>query len=326
MNFPTARDEQAAYWYLRLRDADVTPEEIQEALRWQRQCVENHAAFNRIEAYWRAWPTAPEKDRSMARQHELTRRGFSRSRWLGAAAAAAVALVSIGAWILFSGPSPTSPISGEYTTMVGQVRTITLQDGSEVVLGGATSIRTSLSSNTREVFLTEGEALFRVKKDAARPFIVSAAEGRARAVGTAFDVHRGPDGTTVTVVEGVVEIRSPVGRADHAMQLHPGDQVSMAPGGEVGQRRHVNADEITSWRTGRKVFIDESLVSVVADLNRYSAKPIALAATDGAGVRITGTVKIDGIQAWLRALGPLAGVSYSESEHGIVLATSPPQR
>jgi transmembrane sensor len=206
------------------------------------------------------------------------------------------------------------------------VRTVTLQDGSEVILGGATSIRTSFSSDTREIFLTDGEALFRVKKDAARPFVVSAAEGVARAVGTAFDVHRGPEGTTVTVVEGLVEVRPPSGTEDRTMQLHPGDQVSLALGGKLGQARHVNADEVTSWRTGRKVFIDQSLVSVVADLNRYSAKPIALAATDAAGVRITGTVKVDGIEPWLRALEPLAGVQVTENEHGIVLAASPAKR
>ena len=57
-----------------------------------------------------------------------------------------------------------------------------------------------------------------------------------------------------------------------------------------------------------------------------SAKPIALASTDAAGVHITGTVKVDGIQAWLQALGPLAGVNITENEHSIVLAASPPKR
>ena len=323
MNYPTARDEQAAYWYLRLREEDVTPEEIQEGLRWQRQCAENQAAFDRIEAYWRAWPSVSEE------RPALGQIGFKhswpiRKPWL--AAAAALALASIGTWFILSWSPNNAPRSNEYTTMVGQVRTIILQDGSEVVLGGATSIRTSFSSSTREVFLTEGEALFRVKKDTKWPFIVVAAEGLARAVGTAFDVHRGPEGTTVTVVEGLVEVRPPNGPQDRSVQLHPGDQVSLALGGKLGQPRHVNADEVTSWRTGRKVFIDQSLVSVVADLNRYSAKPIALASTDAAGVHITGTVKVDGIQAWLQALGPLAGVNITENEHSIVLAASPPKR
>jgi len=323
MNYPTARDEKAAYWYLRLRDADVTPEEIQEGLRWQRQCLENQAAFDRVEAYWRAWSSVSD-ERAMLGHIGFERSWSIRKHWL--AAAAALALASIAAWFFLSWSSHNAPRSIEYTTMVGQVRTITLQDGSEVVIGGATSIRTSVSSNKREVFLTEGEALFRVKKNAARPFVVASAEGLARAVGTAFDVHRGPEGTTVTVVDGLVEVRPPDGPEDRSVHLHPGDQVALALGGKLDQTRHVNADEVTSWRTGRKVFIDESLVSVVADLNRYSAKPIALAATDVAGVRITGTVKVDGIRAWLQALGPLAGVNITENEHSIVLAGSPPKR
>jgi len=323
MNYPTARDEKAAYWYLRLRDADVTPEEIQEGLRWQRQCLENQAAFDRVEAYWRAWSSVSD-ERAMLDQIGFERSWSIRKHWL--AAAAALALASIAAWFFLSWSSHNAPRSIEYTTMVGQVRTITLQDGSEVVIGGATSIRTSFSSNKREVFLTEGEALFRVKKNAARPFVVASAEGLARAVGTAFDVHRGPEGTTITVVDGLVEVRPPDGPEDRSVHLHPGDQVALALGGKLDQTRHVNADEVTSWRTGRKVFIDESLVSVVADLNRYSTKPIALAATDVAGVRITGTVKVDGIRAWLQALGPLAGVNITENEHSIVLAGSPPKR
>jgi transmembrane sensor len=322
MNYPTARDEQAAYWYLRLQDADVSAAEIQEGLHWQRQCPENQAAFDRIAAFWRAWPPAAEES-TAAGQSGFKRSWLTRRGWL--AAAAALVFASIGAWLVLSWRlhHEASVSSNEYTTAVGQLRTVTLQDGSEVVLGGATSIRTSFSSGMRAVSLTDGEALFRVKKDATRPFVVSAAEGVARAVGTAFDVHRGPEGTTVTVVDGLVEVRPPSGAADRTVQLHPGDQVSLALGGELGRPRHVNADEVTSWRTGRKVFIDQSLLSVVADLNRYSAKPIALAATDAGGVRITGTVKIDGIEPWLQALGPLAGVNVTENEYGIVLAAPP---
>src|SRR6185312_16380584 len=60
----------------------------------------------------------------------------------------------------------------------------------------------------RDVELIEGQALFAVAHDVARPFIVSAGNAAVRAVGTQFDVYRKQTGTTVTVVEGRVAVSS----------------------------------------------------------------------------------------------------------------------
>ena len=59
------------------------------------------------------------------------------------------------------------------------------------------------------VELVEGQALFRVAKDHARPFVVQTAGIRVRAVGTQFDVYRKASGTQVTVVEGRVAVFAP---------------------------------------------------------------------------------------------------------------------
>jgi len=61
----------------------------------------------------------------------------------------------------------------------------------------APAYRVRFTSNERTIDLLEGQALFRVAKDPARPFVVASDGTRVRAVGTQFDVYRRKTGTTV---------------------------------------------------------------------------------------------------------------------------------
>lgn len=313
MNYPTARDEQAAYWYLKLQEPQVGATEIEAALAWQSD-PENRAAFERVDAFWTAWP----------RQVPLGigRVQSKRVQWktLWQSAAAALALVAIGIWASVSWrDKPSQPLVRQYSTSVGQIRTIRLDDGTDVILGGATSIHTSFTADVRRIVMSDGEALFHVAKDASRPFIVDTPNGSAQAVGTAFNVHRGPDDTTIAVLEGTVQVDPPDWREASGIRLGAGTQVALSTDGVIGRLRQIDPSEIASWRSGRLVFVDRTLTSVIADLNRYSGKPVTLAAVDVAGVRISGNIKLDQIESWLRSLQPAFDVDLVINEHGMVL-------
>lgn len=102
-----------------------------------------------------------------------------------------------------------------YTTEIGERRSIQLSDGSTVDLNARSKLRIEFSGAERRVELIEGQALFQVAKDKARPFIVQSGDATVRAVGTQFDVDRKASGTTVTVLEGRVVVYSdaPTGEA-----------------------------------------------------------------------------------------------------------------
>ena len=89
-----------------------------------------------------------------------------------------------------------------YTTDIGEQRSITLDDGSTVDLNARSRIRVAFHEHQREIELLEGQALFKVVQQPARPFVVHAGNTDVRAVGTRFDVYRKNMGTVVTVVEG----------------------------------------------------------------------------------------------------------------------------
>lgn len=315
MSYPTARDEQAAYWYLKLREPHVSAAEIQAALAWQDD-PENRAALERVENFWRAWPN----EVAFPASAEPPKRVRPRRLWR--AAAAIIVVVSMGVWAMISLQAPPgTPLAREYASSVGQIRTVWLEDGTEVVLGGATSIRASFATDIRRIVMSDGEALFLVAKDAERPFIVDVPNGSAHALGTTFNVHRGPDETTVTVLEGRVQVSPPDWRPGASATLNAGTQVAVSTDGAVGLIKQVNPQEVASWHSGRMVFVDRTLRSVVADLNRYSNEPVTLAASDAADMRVSGNIKLDQIEAWLQALGPAFGIELVRNEHGMVLVS-----
>ena len=313
MSYPTARDEQAAYWYLRLQEPHVSADEIQAALAWQSD-PENRLAFDRVQNFWHAWPEGA----AISAGAEPAKRARPHASWQ--AAAMIVAIVSVSLWALIYVQGHVSePSTRDYASSVGQMRTVWLEDGTEVILGGATSIRASFADDMRRIVMSDDEALFSVAKDAERPFVVDFTNGSAQALGTSFNVHRGPDGATVTVLEGEVQVSPPSWSPSTSVVLKAGTQVAASVNGAIGAIREVNPQQATSWHSGSMVFVDRTLRSIVADLNRYSSEPVTLASADIADMRVSGNIKLDQIETWLRALKPAFGIDLIHKEDGIVL-------
>ena len=96
-----------------------------------------------------------------------TRRRFL--LWAGSASAVAASGVGV-VWLGLGLPSEA------YATQRGEVRLVPLADGSRMTLNTASRAEIRFSRSERRVVLTDGEALFDVAKDAARPFYVVAGD------------------------------------------------------------------------------------------------------------------------------------------------------
>jgi transmembrane sensor len=81
-----------------------------------------------------------------------------------------------------------------------------LSDGSEIDLNAGAQVEIDFTPDFRRVRLVSGEAMFKVEKDPARPFIVVAGHVAVRAVGTAFMVRLEPKMVDVLVTEGSVTV------------------------------------------------------------------------------------------------------------------------
>src|SRR3546814_8812761 len=101
--------------------------------------------------------------------------------------AAALARVSVPSDQSFTG-------ADTYATAVGGFQRLPLADGSRVDLNTNSRLDVAYSKAVRRLDLEQGEAFFKVAKDAQRPFVVHAGAWRVTAVGTAFTVRmRGGD-------------------------------------------------------------------------------------------------------------------------------------
>lgn len=118
---------------------------------------------------------------------------------------------------------------GVYTTGIGEERSLTLADGSVIELNAESRIRVSYQTNTREVELLSGEALFKVFHNPSRPFVVESGAAIIRDLGTVFDVYRKPRGTTVTVIEGQVTVGPATVALPHPNFPQRPGETSMSP-------------------------------------------------------------------------------------------------
>lgn len=211
-------------------------------------------------------------------------RSFSR-RWRIAASLAALTLTLAASWAAFNwvtGPWKT------YRTDIGEQRGIELQDGSIVTLNTDSRLQVRFTDNQRSIRLVKGEAIFRVHRDPQRPFRVTSGQTLVQAVGTEFNVYRQDRRTTVSVLEGRVAVipktaaQYPPLKTQTAdernidnsnVYLDAGEELQVTAHGAPQIKSKANLEKVTAWRQRRLIFVDEPLISIGEELNRYNRQP-----------------------------------------------------
>ncbi|MGK5019981.1 FecR domain-containing protein [Janthinobacterium sp. LB2P10] len=100
--------------------------------------------------------------------------------------------------------------SAGHSTGTGEIRKMTLPDGTRVTLASATAIDVRFDASERLLVLRRGEILVATAHDpdsAQRPFRVQGRDGTVQTPGTRFTLRQDEHATRVAVFEGAVEIR-----------------------------------------------------------------------------------------------------------------------
>ncbi len=156
-----------------------------------------------------------------------TNRVRKRSRavpYLLAAAACVALLVAAGVW-QYNTRTPPTQTTAERTQLQGSIETrnisptpqvIKLEDGTTITLkpGSRLSYPEHFGQHDRTVFL-KGEALFRVKRNTSKPFIVHTGELITEVLGTSFTIksYEGAKDIEVAVLTGRVSVYQATDRA-----------------------------------------------------------------------------------------------------------------
>jgi len=208
---------EAARWHID-QQGGLTGEQDEALSRWLRADPQHAVAFAEV---GRTWSLAAALDGAALPAAKVGERGVRPLRWLAAAAVAGFLASGIG--YLTMQPK-------HYATAIGEIRAVTLADGSRVTLNTASELEISFTRNRRNVRLLRGEAMFEVAKDRARPFVVAADGASMQAVGTIFDVRSERGKVELTVAEGIVKFQPVKARRDS-------DRATDATSGKIDRTR-----------------------------------------------------------------------------------------
>lgn len=316
---PAAAD-QAGTWFARMRGPD-RERWRSEFERWRDADPAHGAAYAKAGEQWlEAGALAGTEMGRNRRLPEPRLHLWQMPATRPAFAAAALVLVALAGFWLLRAPSavPDAAIVaavGPQATRVGEIRAISLADGTRVTLDTDSAVEVQLSRDLRQVRLVRGRARFDVAHDANRPFRVEADGRTVTALGTVFDVGIGPRGVRVSLLRGAVEVRSvaPAGRVGAVTRLAPGEcftdlashprVVRFPPG-------------VQQWVSGMLDFDGVPLGDVLDQTNRYSERKIRLGEPSLASERVTGGFRPLPVEHLATALAAAFSLQVERSPQG----------
>jgi len=284
---PEAVREQAIAWLSRLR-ADPSDRDIAGFEDWYASDPRHADTYDALLDSWD--DTALVSQTPLAQQpRQTTRRSWTKA----AVAAAAVLLLLVTGSLVLTGTMrrDVAPQS-QLASRVGEIRTITLEDGSRVTLDTDSAVEVRFDGARRQLRLERGRARFEVAHDTRRSFVVIAGPGEVVAHGTVFDVDLRQSRVLVALLQGSVEVRrrAAAGTPAASTLLRPGQQFALNGSKPVAAPVAVSASKMR-WPSGMLSFEDAPLEEVVASANRYSPTQIVIRDPAAGERRFTGTFR-----------------------------------
>jgi transmembrane sensor len=314
--------EEAASWFARLQGETATVEDWQAFERWLALSSAHASAYERLERLWvdlESAPFAHELGAPPAPAVALARPPVSarRGAWLGAgallAASLAVAMIGDNFW-----GHRAEPIQG-YRTAPGELRTITLADGTRIRLNAASQISVSLGRDARRVQMADAEAVFDVTHDPARPFLINVGDQQVRVVGTQFNLRHRDGRVALTVSRGVVEVRPADAPGAAPTRVAMGQSLTHHDGQRVETLAPAEPDAAFAWTKGQLIYRDRPLSEVAGDLSRRFGSPVRVADASTAAMRFTGVLVTDDEANVLRRLQAFAPIRVDHVAGAVVL-------
>jgi len=318
----------AADWVVR-RDAGLSPAEQDAFLQWLAADPRHQEWFARQTDSWSAldgladWRPAhsPEPNPQL-----LARK--SRPNWRRPALVALAAAACLAVFVTLRHPAaPTTPAAAPPL-----LERRVLADGSVAELNRGAELEVRYTATERRLTLLRGEARFAVRKDPARPFLVSADGLAVRAIGTEFIVSLLQRTVEVTVTEGQVRVQPAAPPAAESRPSAPAPSASAPVLGRGERARVPRADpaaapEITrvseeelqrlgAWQPQLLDFSAAPLRVVVAEFNRVNRRQLVLLDPSLGELPIVASFRSDNLEGFVELLERTAGIAVAHRTEG----------
>lgn len=255
--------ERALEWLVHLHSGSETEQDWNAFHDWKASGAAQRQAAEAAERLWEGLGSA------------LRRRRRAKAAVATVLSACLLAAIGLGfATGLFG--APVAYFTDEWTG-VGERRVLTLSDGSRLELDAATSLDVGFTPAQRRLVLFGGRIHVTVAADPGRPFVVEAAGGTTRALGTAFEVSRAGDQVEVVVTEHAVRVAYPDDDPGASVEVHAGSEVDYAPQTGLAHPRTADLRSRGAWRRGMLLLDSRPLGDVVTEIERYRRGRIVIA-------------------------------------------------
>lgn len=284
--------KQAFEWFVRLQADHCSEEERQRFNVWLAKNDSHRAAYSEADLVWIRMDTlkripVPAIDDARA----------ASPRRVSLASAFVLVLSSVlvgGIWQEYYAETT------HYSTRIGEHRRIELADHSVIDLNTNSQISVKISLLQRQVELTQGEALFDVSHNRLRPFAVQVGNLSIRDIGTRFNVLKHSQGTTVSVLEGEVELND--GNKVLDKHLQASNQALYRENRDLEQLKVIDSEKLPAWMEGKLVFKQTPLAVVAAELERYHTVQFNFADNNLGQETLSGTFNAVDLEPFLHAL------------------------
>ncbi|MRW89936.1 iron dicitrate transport regulator FecR [Duganella sp. FT80W] len=302
--------------------------------QWLAAAAAHQAAYSRLDQSLRLLRSLPPERTAHLRRGRpapSARAGGGRildtvAGWLAATARRPAALAlccvvllaaSVGGWHWLRQPQ----FEQAYSAPRGQRLDVVLPDGSQLALDTDTRVTVTLYRDRRLVRLAQGQAMFSVARDPARPFTVLAGPARVTVLGTRFAVRcRACDGdgdgvsaaTEVEVEEGRVGVAA--NAASTQLQAGQTIQVSAAGLGPVGA---ISPASVAPWRKGLIRFSNIPLAEALREFERYAPLTLVVRDPEVARLRVGGSFRSSDPAAFAQALPHILPVRLLRRDDGM---------
>jgi transmembrane sensor len=315
---------EAAAWLARVHSDDATDIDIQGFQQWTAEDIRHRQAFDAITSVWEAVGGIDDQEERKGEHHENRPRVRRRTLVFTALAGGLLPI----SWTLARWSStpktgaPVQPARLVYSAAIGEQRRVVLTDGSLVTIDSDSAFSTDRTA-ARSVHHLKGRVNFEVTHDPQHPFVVFAGDARVVVRGTSFDVIRSDNSLGVVLISGNVEVLPAVNqlRASAILLGSPGERLRVDSAGAVTQDM-IDIAAATAWQSGRLVFDNETVADAVAEMNRYSSRPIVVA-PDVGQLRVSGNYRAGDSEGFATSLAALLPVSTTYEPNRMVIAMRP---
>lgn len=214
-------------------------------------------------------------------------------------------------------------------TAYGETRTVTLPDGSTVLLNGNSTLTYTddwSEGGRREVWL-DGEGFFKItKKEASRSrvkFITHTPNLDITVLGTRFNVNTRRGTTAVTLIEGRVQLHNPRNREARLAEMKPGEHATLPSGTQRVEVRPVKTDLHDAWTRHLFVFENTPLREVATALRDTYGLDIVFENSELADKRFTANLADQSLETLLTVIATTYNLSIETTNQHVRLRAKP---